>query len=139
FDAPYSQIAGSVGDEWAPTWADDGDLYTGNDDGSSFGGIQGRSVAFGKLSGDDPFHLTGTTLSDMAGYGETGLAQDHANWKTMNSYCVDGTLYMFVTRCQYPEQSGDANHRHIFKNATIIKSTDKGKTWTHPAHESLQH
>jgi hypothetical protein len=24
FDAPYSQIANSQGDEWAPTWADDG-------------------------------------------------------------------------------------------------------------------
>ena len=72
FDADYSQITNSVGDEWAPTWGDDGNLYTGNDDGSSFGGIPSRSVAFGKLSGEDPFHLTGTTLSDMAGYGENG-------------------------------------------------------------------
>src|SRR5215469_9466213 len=83
----YSQISGSEGDEWAPTWADDGNLYTGNDDGSDFGGISGRSVAFGKLTGDDPFHLAGATLSDMAGYGENGLGPDRANWKTMNSYC----------------------------------------------------
>jgi hypothetical protein len=139
FDADYSQITNSVGDEWAPTWADDGNLYTGNDDGSSFGGIPSRSVAFGKLSGDDPFHLTGSTLSDMPGYGENGLGPDRANWKTMNSYCVNGVLFMLVTRCQYPEQSGDAHHRHIFKNSTIIKSTDKGKTWTPSATESYAH
>src|SRR5215469_16443674 len=70
FNADYSQIANSAGDEWAPTWADDDVLYTGNDDGSSFGGIKGRSIAFGKLVGSDPFHLVGHTISDMAGYGK---------------------------------------------------------------------
>jgi hypothetical protein len=139
FNAEYSQITNSVGDEWAPTWADDGNLYTGNDDGSSFGGIAGRSVAFGKLLGDDPFKLHGITVSDMAGYGQNTMGPDHANWKTMNSYCVDGVLYMFVTRCQYPEQSGDTRHRHIFKNSSIIKSSDKGKTWTRSAEESFNH
>jgi len=139
FNADYSQIASSVGDEWAPTWADDGNLYTGNDDGSSFGGIKSSSVAFGKLIGDDPFKLQGITISDMGGYGKNEMGSDHANWKTMNSYCVDGSLYMFVTRCQYPEQSGDTNHRHIFKNSSIIKSTDKGRTWTRPAEESFNH
>ena len=137
FNADYSQISSSVGDEWAPTWAGDGNLYTGNDDGSSFGGIDGRSVAFGKLVGDDPFKLQGITVSDMAGYGQSVMGPDKANWKTMNSYCVDGALYMFVTRCQYPEQSGDTNHRHIFKNSSVIKSTDQGKTWTRSAEESF--
>jgi hypothetical protein len=139
FDADYSQIVNSVGDEWAPTWADDGNLYTGNDDGSNFGGIGNRCVAFGKLSGDDPFKIEGTTVSDMAGYGEDVRGTDKANWKTMNSYSVNGVLYMFVTRCLYPEESGDEHHRHIFKNSSIIKSTDKGKTWTRPAEESLKH
>ena len=139
FRDSFHQITNSVGDEWAPTWADDGNLYTGNDDGSSFGGISGRSIAFGKIVGDDPFTLEGTTVSDMAGYGEGRLGPDHANWKTMNSYCVDGVFYMFVTRCLYPEQSGDPHHRHIFKNSSIIKSTDKGKTWTRPAEESFAH
>jgi uncharacterized protein DUF4185 len=139
FNADYSQIASSVGDEWAPTWADDGNLYTGNDDGSSFGGIGNRCVAFGKLTGDDPFKLDGITVSDMAGYGEDVTGADKANWKTMNSYSVNGVLYMFVTRCLYPEESGDAHHRHIFENSSIIKSTDNGKTWTRPAEESLAH
>src|SRR6266404_4235877 len=92
FNADYSQIASSVGDEWAPTWADDGNLYTGNDDGSSFGGIKSSSVAFGKLVGDDPFKLQGITISDLGGYGNNAMGSDHANWKTMNSYCVNGSL-----------------------------------------------
>jgi hypothetical protein len=129
FNAEYSQISSSAGDEWAPTWADDGNLYTGNDDGASFGNIKSRSVAFGKLVGDDPNHEKGITISDMGDYGQEPQRPDNANWKTMNSYCVDGVLYMFVTRCLYPEQSGDANHRHIFKNSSIIKSTDNGVTW----------
>src|SRR5665213_3661577 len=124
FDSPYMQITNSQGDEWAPTWADDGNLYSGNDDGYSFGGISSRSVAFGKLVGDDPFHLVGSTLNDMGDYGINSLNSDHANWKTMNSYCVDGILYMFVTRCLYPGLSGDPKNRHIFKNSSIIKSTD---------------
>src|SRR5205085_10670327 len=99
FNADFSQITNSVGDEWAPTWADDGNLYTGNDDGSSFGGIEGRSIAFGKLVGDDPLQLQGMTISDMGAYGKGELGPDKANWKTMNSYCVGGVLYMFVTRC----------------------------------------
>ena len=139
FNAHYSQITNSQGDEWAPTWADDGNLYTGNDDGSSFGGIGGRSMAFGKLTGDDPSALTGATVSDMGGYGQDAARPDHANWKTMNSYCVDGVLYMFVTRCLYPEQSGDQKHRHIFKNSSIIKSTDKGGTWTRSPNENYDH
>src|SRR6476661_5348015 len=89
FDADYSQITNSAGDEWAPTWADDGNLYTGNDDGSSFGGIPSRSVAFGKLVGDDPNNLKGITVSDFGEYGGEPARPDKGNWKTMNSYCVD--------------------------------------------------
>jgi hypothetical protein len=130
FNADYSQVANSHGDEWAPTWAKDDCLYTGNDDGNSFGGFQDRSIAFGKMTGDTPQSLVGATISDMGAFGNIGLASDQANWKTMNSYCVDDAIYMFVTRCFYPEMAHDPIHRHIFKNSSIIKSTDQGKTWT---------
>jgi len=46
---------------------------------------------------------------------------------------------MFVTRCLYPEQSGDPKNRHIFKNSSIIKSTDHGVTWTRSSTESYDH
>jgi hypothetical protein len=66
----------------------------------------------------------------------TQLGPDGANWKTMNSYSVDGVLYMFVTRCLYPSGSIDPKRRHIFQHSSIIKSTDGGKTWSRPVQEN---
>jgi hypothetical protein len=43
---------------------------------------------------------------------------------------------MFVTRCHYPWQSGDPKHRHVFRDSSIIKSTDDGRTWTRAAEEN---
>ncbi|MGH9345572.1 MAG: hypothetical protein ACRD19_17630 [Terriglobia bacterium] len=282
FDAPYQQIEPSHGDEWAPTWGRGDVLYTGNDDGTSFGGIPANAIAFGKLEGNGPNNLKGTSINGMqnfrepaqfgpegarwktmdsykrhgkfyrfvpcaldpgrceysclvtssddgkawrpagdggkplfrdtkysaprfisyrkemaallggkpdeyvyaASYGgvvggedvyivgrvpksklgrgdaadwtfrgsdglwknkpseagpvpnSMGLGPDGANWKTMNSYSVDGVLYMFVTRCHYPWQSGDPKHRHIFRDSSIIKSTDNGRIWTRTAQEN---
>lgn len=66
----------------------------------------------------------------------TGVGADGANWKTMNSYSVDGVLYMFVTRCLYPWNSGDPEGRHAFQTSSIIKSTDDGRNWTRSAQEN---
>jgi hypothetical protein len=130
FDSNYLQIANSVGDEWAPTWGKDGHLYSGNDDGSNFGGLKNNNLAFGKLEGNNPYQLKGISINPMNEYGFAGeKAADSASWKTMNSYSVNGILYMFVTRCLYPEQSGDKKNRHIFRSSSIIKSADNGKTW----------
>lgn len=282
FDAPYQQIASSMGDEWAPTWGRDDVLYTGDDDGTSFGGIEGNSIAFGRLEGADPYSLIGITINGMADfrepllfgpeaagwqtldtyqiegvryrftacdtdvtrldssclasssddgktwkkvtepgksltrggrftalsfishgkteflYGKPGeyvyassytsvvngrdnylvgrvaktklaasnaadwsfeqpngswgpletagqfpntsyLGLDGANWKTTNSYSVDGALYMFVTRCTYPWRSDDPKHRHVFQNSSIIKSTNNGRTWTRAGPENYSH
>jgi hypothetical protein len=269
FDGPYRQVESSMGDEWAPTWAWDDVLYTGNDDGTSFGGIAQSNIAFGKLYGDDPHRLSAATVSGMKDYIEppyagpegaawnrietvkvhgtwyrpmpcgtdaclatssddgktwhrsirkmpfrsaasfihlsrswesflggkpgeylfaasfggiidgtdqylvgripatklptsdtrdwsvlqadfswgnleharpkpnsTGLGPDGANWKLMNAYAIDGALYMFITRCVYPSNSSDPQHRHWWLNASIIKSTDGGKTWTRAAKDN---
>ena len=279
FDGPYRQIESSMGDEWAPTWGRDDVLYTGNDDGSSFGGIESNNVAFGKLLGSHPDRLKGVTVSGMEGFREPPqfgpeaaawnsvetlpvdevryriipcdttpsdrgqsclavssddgkswkttsrvpsdgstfrspsliylskvyedafgggataylyaasyaevsagtdnyvvgriprskladstrwsflqrdfswgsletagrspnslrLGPDGANWKLMNAYAVDGVLYMFITRCVYPWKSLDPEQRHWWLNASIIKSTDGGKTWTRPAKDDYDH
>ncbi|HXR92591.1 MAG TPA: hypothetical protein VN750_20175 [Steroidobacteraceae bacterium] len=275
FDAPYRQISGSRGDEWAPTWGRQDILFTGNDDGNSFGGIPENAIAFGKLEGSDPDRLSGTSLSSMPTFREpeqlgpenaawttldsieigsaryrfapcgaesclmvskdhgrswlgtgrplfrgtrfreprliryrkswepltgksseyvfaasyegvvdgvdhyylarvpisrfpgnqlsdwqfrqkdgswlptlgsagssennTGLGSDDANWKVMNAYSVDGVLYMFVTRCHYPMVSTDPQQRHIFRDSSIIKSSDGGRTWTRSGDENFKH
>lgn len=137
FDSNYLQIANSVGDEWAPTWGKDGQLYSGNDDGSNFGGARNNNLAFGKLEGNDPYNLKGVLINPMNEYGYAGeKGPDSASWKTMNTYSVNGILYMFVTRCLYPEQSGDPNNRHVFRSSSIIKSLDNGKTWTRSEQEN---
>jgi hypothetical protein len=69
----------------------------------------------------------------------SSLGPDGANWKTMNSYSVDGTLYMFVTRCSYPWKSNDPKGRHVFHNSSIIKSTDQGRTWMRSSDYNYQH
>ena len=282
FDGPYHQFESSRGDEWAPTWGRDDVLYTGNDDGHSFGGIPTNVITFGKLEGDDPYKMKGTTINGMEEYreppivgpenaawktvntwrlgevlyrfspcgqdsnhspysclqasrdkgktwsaigeappfrgtkfsapsfiafgrlfldlmgdeaheyayasayagfsegndnyvvgrvrktslqnGEPGewsfrdknyvwqnnpneafpqrndwwIGPDNANWKTTNTYSVDGILYMFVTRCTYPYQSTDPKRRHVWFNSSIIKSTDNGLTWTRPAEQNFK-
>jgi hypothetical protein len=279
FDAPYQQIESSTGDEWAPTWAHDDALYTGNDDGTSFGGVESNDMAFGKLVGTDSASLKGATVSGMEtfreplqfgpeaaawnsvdtlpvdgvryrimpcdtqssrrqsclavssddgkswkpgsplawdsskgsspsliylhkmyldAFGDNAVADylyaasyagvsaggdnyivgrvprakvgdstqwsflqsdfswgslktagplpnslrlgpDGANWKLMNAYAVDGVLYMFITRCVYPWNSLDPQHRHWWFNASIIKSIDGGKTWKRPAQDNFDH
>lgn len=283
FDGPYRQIEKSRGDEWAPTWGRDDVLYTGNDDGNSFGGVPLNVIAFGKLEGRAPDALHASTISGMPEYrerpligpegavwrardsleidavhyrivacgvevngspysclvhsrdggetwanvsekgrplfrgtrfsaptliayreyqlglfgnhadeyiyaaayagihdGEDGyligrvpkdrlaagdtrdwdfrqkkggwaadlsaaqvsanstfVGPDRANWKTTNTYSVDGVLYMFVMRCVYPWMSDDPSRRHVWTNSSIIKSGDGGKSWVRPAMENF--
>ena len=140
FDSSFRQVESSQGDEWAPTWGRDDILYTGNDDGASFGGMAMNAIAFGKLEGDDPLALRGSTVNPMEDFREPGggMGPDGANWKVTNCTSVDGVLYMFVTRCLYPENSGDTRNRHVFRDSSIIKSTDGGRTWTRPAADNLR-
>jgi hypothetical protein len=132
----------STGDEWSPTWADDGMLYSANNDGHGFSATSpNRCIAFSKLAGKNPYHLTGIPVNQMiaAGmnYGDKVDPKDGASWKTMNAYCADGVLYMFVTRCWYWWDSGDPRGRHIFANSSIIKSLDHGVTWTRSEKENF--
>lgn len=236
FDAPFRQIENSVGDEWAPTWARDDVLYTGSDDGTNFGGIPPSAVAVGKLEGNDPYHLMGTTINRMKDYregqlwrttnrrvpagpgfreisfislpesyeedqedpfhapaGAYGYAVAEAgvvdgedqyfvakartstlaksnpaawgfldkngmwtanrdaafpmpnarftngagiNWKITNSYSVDGTLYMCIARVQDYSHSKDPQGRLVFRNSSIVKSVDGGKTWAREAQKN---
>jgi hypothetical protein len=96
FNAEYRQTLPSMGDEWAPTWGRDDVLYTGNDDGSSFGGVQSNAMAFGKLEGDDPHNLKGTTVSGMEDYRErTALGPEGAAWNSVERYRIGGITYRF--------------------------------------------
>ena len=131
FDGPYRQVLPSLGDEWAPTWGRNDVLYTGNDDGSSFGGMPDNPIAFGKLEGNDPYALRGTTINPMDDFTDRRQpGPDGAGWKTLNTWRSQGVLYMFVTRCADPAEAGDPSRHESIVYTSLITSTDDGKTWT---------
>jgi hypothetical protein len=118
-DAPYRQIEASYGDEWAPTWGRNDVLYTGSNDGSSFGHMDVSAMAFGKLEGDGPYRLKGTSISGLDEFKEPTLpGPEGAAWRSLGSYEIDGMFYRFAA-CA-PDQ------KH---HACIARSSDGGKSW----------
>ncbi len=128
----------SNGDTWDPFWADDGNLYAFNCDGRGFGPKGGgRNLAFNKLVGDAPDALAGSQVNSMDEYGNGGKrGSDGATWKACGQECIDGVYYAFVSRNTYGSESGDPLMRQTAVNASLIKSTDRGLTWTRTAEEN---
>lgn len=100
------------------TWGRGDVLYTGNNDGTSFGGMPNDPIAFRKMEGGDPYHLKGTTVTAMHDFREPPqLGPQGALWKTMDSYNINGVLYRFVS-C-----GPDAD---LSASSCIITSSDGG-------------
>ena len=128
----------SNGDTWDPFWADDDRLYAFNCDGRGFG-TQPRNLAFHRLTGDDPHHLSGSLVNSMDAYGASSQKEaDGATWKVLGQECIDGTFYAFVSRHTYGNESHDPFLRQTAVNASLIKSTDRGLTWTRSAAENYR-
>jgi hypothetical protein len=129
----------SNGDTWDPFWADDDHLYAFNCDGRGFG-TQHRNLAFNKLAGDTVDALVGSPANSMDEYGRSGLrGPDGATWKACGQECIDGVFYAFVSRNTYGNESGDPLLRQTAVNSSLIKSTDRGVTWTRSAEENYNH
>jgi hypothetical protein len=128
----------SNGDTWDPFWAEDGNLYAFNCDGRGFGPHgRGRNLAFNKLAGDAIGALQGAQVNSMDAYGKGGQkGPDGATWKACGQECIDGIFYAFVSRNTYGSESGDALMRQTAVNSSLIKSTDRGLTWTRSAEEN---
>jgi hypothetical protein len=126
------------GDTWDPFWADDGSLYAFNCDGRGFGSNP-MNLAFNKLSGEGPDALAGSQVNPMAEYGKAGQkGPDNATWKACGQECIDGVFYAFVSRNTYGSDSHDPLTRQTAANASLIKSTDRGRTWTPGAQENYE-
>ena len=124
------------GDTADPFWADDDNLYHFTCDGSGFG-RQDRNLCFNELTGTNLAQLKGTLVNAMDEYGkadETG--PDGATWKITGQECIDGVFYGFVVRNIYGNKSKDPLLRQTSFNASLIKSTDHGRTWTRTAREN---
>jgi len=134
------QCPKSSGDLWTATWADEGDLYVASDDTSAFDGACSSNLAISRVMGDVPADLHGITINCMKEYGggsET-RREDGGMWKACGLTCVDGVLYMSVSRhltCP-TEPNGKWEGRwspfwiQETWDSSIIKSADHGKTWS---------
>ncbi|MGA2609444.1 MAG: hypothetical protein ABSH01_18535 [Terriglobia bacterium] len=128
----------SNGDTWDPFWADDDSLYAFNCDGRGFGSQQ-RNLAFNQLQGDGPHALNGRIVNSMDDYGIAGKKEaDNATWKACGQECIASTFYAFVSRNVYGSDSKDPLLRQTAFNSSLIKSTDKGLTWTRSAAENYK-
>ena len=129
----------SNGDTWDPFWADDDYLYSFNDDGRGFGKVQ-ENLAFNRFDGDSIATMSGVGINPMAEYGPAGERgkDDHATWKACGQECIDGVFYAFVSRNVYGDESHDPLMRQTAFNSSLIKSTDRGKTWQRTAKENYE-
>ena len=127
----------SNGDTWDPFWADDGNTYAFNCDGRGFG-VGAMNLAFNKLEGTTPEMLSGSRVNAMDEYGKSGQkGADNAAWKACGQECIDGVFYAFVSRNTYGNDSGDPLTRQLAQNSSLIKSTDRGRTWFRSAEQNL--
>lgn len=118
----------SDGDLWPCAWADDDALYVANGDGAGFSSVS-YDINLGKITGT-PYeanmvgrHVASSSVLSKVWIGDQGLGPH--NKKPTGMVCVDGVLYMAV-------QDLNCGGSHTFNEApaaTIIKSTDHGKTW----------
>ena len=122
----------SNGDTYDPFWAFDDSLYAAGCDGRGFGARgKGRNINFNILSGNTMEGLTGRWVNGMDDYGHTGQSRaDSANWKACGQECIDSVFYLFVSRNKYGHKSGDRLLRQTAFNSSLIKSANKGLTWT---------
>jgi hypothetical protein len=100
------------------------------------------NIAFNRLEGRDPANLQGVTVNHMADFSQQDhikdggarywglIGADGRTWKSSGCASIDGILYWVVARHNYGEISDDPQGRQTAANATILKSTDFGKTWS---------
>jgi hypothetical protein len=131
------RIPNCGGDVWTTTWADDDNLYSATDDTSGFNNACNSNLAVQRITGGPPPSVQGETVSAMSEFGKGGeLKEDRASWKASGLTCVDGVLYLGVSRHYYDgvgDISSDSAHHFWIQetwDASIVKSTDHGKTWS---------
>ena len=131
-------VEDSYGDTWVPVEGDDGYFYSPSDDTYGFRKATDSNIAFNRISSGRPFHLRGETVNPMADYGHSaGQAADGCTWKSSGCTYIDGAFYLVVARHAYGETSGDSKMRQTASNASIISSTDFGRTWHRSAKENM--
>jgi hypothetical protein len=124
----------SHGDVWTTTWADDGALHSVSDDTWGFDRACRSNLAVHRVTGDLPPDIRGETINCMGEFGGLAefLPEDDGMWKANGLTCLDGVLYLSVSR------HGDPSRRPFFVqetwDASIVISRDYGRTWSPTPH-----
>jgi hypothetical protein len=125
-------LRSSNGDVWTSTWADDDNLYAASDDSKGFNNACNNNLVVSRISGSSPPDLTGNSVNCMAAFGKGAelRKEDGASWKASGLICIDGVLYLAVSRHFYADKRGRNFWIQETWDASIIKSTDHGKSWS---------
>ena len=123
------RYAGSHGDLWTATWADDDNVYAASDDSTGIDKAANSNLALNRFTGGMPPGIRGVTVNPMRQFGGWGeiRKEDGAMWKACGLACIDGVLYMSVSRHLNPDYAPWIQQTW---DASIIKSSDHGATWT---------
>lgn len=124
----------SYGDTWFNTWGANGDIYAMSDDATGFDGKCNSDLAVNELAGNDPAELTEPYINCMTSFGHSSDSTqdpDGCTWKSTSIISVSGTLYLAVARQSTIGECNDqADGEQPSLNASIVKSTDGGQTWS---------
>jgi len=131
------------GDTYPVAWADDGELYVGVGD-PNCAVIDGRFVTSVQMDAETKTKhypaICGMVVDKISGSGEN-FSVSRVNdlpgfigWgghgpKPTGMVCVDGNLYMVAQNLLGWKPPRYGNNSQHGSDATVLKSTDKGKSW----------
>lgn len=120
----------SDGDLWPYAWSDDDILYLANGDGKGFD-LNGpwADIVLSKITSGSPdkFNIKGERIYPSTPLGQVWNDKSIYNRKPTGMISVDGVLYLAVQDLGYVPGPRQFNG---VPSATIIRSEDKGLTWT---------
>ncbi len=129
----------SDGDLWPIAWSDDNYLYGANGDGKGFDmGAQMADVVVNRIDGNpDAQNVKGIRLASGDQVSQVWSDPAKYNRKPTGMISVGGVLYLAVQDLR--SERGAVTFNDV-PAATIVKSTDKGKSWTwHKAKPMFDH
>lgn len=132
FGLPTKYTSGS-GDTWFNTWSRNGDIFATSNDTSGFNGKCNSDITVNELAGSNSTQLTAPFVNCMTSYGHAGDTSqypDGCDWKSGGIISVSGTLYLTVARQTGPNCTNAPNGEQPSRDASIVKSTDYGRTWS---------
>lgn len=120
------------GDLWPSAWSDDDCLYAAIGDGKGFDlEAPWADVVVNKVYGDPSRGISGERLASGDEVAPIWSDPEKYNRKPTGMVSVDGILYLAVQDLN--KEPGEGFQGRTFNDApaaTIVKSTDKGRTWT---------